>query len=147
MINKINKFQKIENREKNIKLELSSGIVALIVSLFFVFSNHLANFYQIYYVVIIFGIHQVVQLAIFNKFDISPELNSKKIWLRIILSIFFILLTFWDLGQVVYEVNYIGFRSESGRFTFLSVAIYSVIYFSLYFIQIKIINKNQQPKN
>ena len=119
----INKLQKIENREKNIKLELSSGIVALIVSLIFVFSNHLANFYQIYYVVIIFGTHQVVQFAIFGKFDIRPELNSKKLWLRILISIFTLLLTFWDMGQVVYEVNYIGFRSEYGRFTFLSVAV------------------------
>lgn len=73
----MNKLKKIENKERNIKLELSSGIVALIVSLIFVFSNRIGNFYQIYYVIVLFAVHQINQVIIFNKWNFSAEYNNQ----------------------------------------------------------------------
>ena len=143
----MNKLQKIENREKNIKLELSSGIVALIVSLIFVFSNHVGNFYQIYYVIVVFTFHQINQAIIFNKWNFSTEYNSKKIWLRVLIITLVLIVAFIDLGKTGSHYSYyLGFTNDKPRNTFSSIVIYCGIYFMIYFLRLKKINKNQQPK-
>ena len=138
----MNKLVRIENRERNIKLELSSGIVALIASLIFVFSNRIGNFYQIYYVIIVFATHQICQAIIFNRWDFSTEFNSKKIWLRILISIFVLIVTFIDLGKIDSNYSYyLGFTNDKPRNTFLSIVQYCVIYLSIYSLRLKRINK------
>ena len=138
----MDKLLRIENRERNIKLEISSGIVALIASLIFVFSNRVGNFYQIYYVVIVFTTHQICQAIIFNRWDFNAEFNSKKIWLRILIGILVLIVAFMDLGKIDSNYSYyLGFTNDKPRNTFLSIALYCVIYLCIYSLRLKRINK------
>ncbi len=141
---KMTKLEIIENREKNIRLEISSGIVALIISLGFVFSNHIANSYQIYYVILLFFIHQISQSIIFNKWNFSPEFRKNKIWLRIIIIALILILALFDLASINSDFSYY-FKLARGKKanTFISIAIYCGIYFTTYLIGLKRIKKKK----
>ncbi len=138
----MSKLKEIENREKNTRLELSIGFVALVVSLVFVFSNHIGYFYQIYYVIVVFATHQIIQSIIFNRWDFGTNYNSRKIWLRIFIIFLVLTVAFLDLGKIDLNYsNYFGFKNDKPRNTFLSVAIYSGIYLIIYIISLKRFNK------
>ena len=139
--------QKYKNRENNVKLELISGVFALMVSLIFVFSNHIGNFYQIFYVIYIFIIHQIIQMIFFNRWNFNSEFNSKKLWLRIIIIIFLLIIVFIDLGKIDSHYSYyLGFTNDKRSNTFLSIGIYCAVYFICYLLGLKRINKRKNPE-
>lgn len=135
------KHEIIENRESNIKLEFKSGVIALIVSLIFVFSNHISQFYQIYYVLCLFLIHQINQAIIFNRWNFSIEYKSSKIWLRIILIMLVLVVVFLNFTSINSDFSYY-FNLASGKKanTFFSVAIYCGVYFIMYLVGLKKMN-------
>ena len=51
-------LETIQNKDQNVKLELAIGAIALVISLIFVSTKRIGEAYQVYYVIIIFGIHQ-----------------------------------------------------------------------------------------
>lgn len=133
---------KIKNKETNIKLELSAGIIALIVSWIFVFSNRIGNFYQISYVFMVFGIHQIIQAIIYNKWNFDFEFNFKKIALRCLIAFFILIIAFMDLGSINKDYSYyFGFTNDKPRNTFLSIVLYCGVYLVIYFLRLKMINK------
>lgn len=127
------KLEIIENKDKNIRLEFISGIIALVVSLVFVFSNHIAQLYQIYYVIVLFFIHQVVQTIIFNRWNISTEYKSSKLWLRMIIIAVVLIVAFVDFASIHSDFSYY-FKLARGKKanTFYSVMLYCGIYLISY---------------
>ncbi len=140
----MSKLEIIKNKEKNTRLEFKAGIIALITSLIFVFSNHLAQSYQIYYVIILFLIHQINQSIIFNKWNINASYTSRKVWLRIIIISFILIFVFFNFASIHSDYSY-NFKLPRGKKanTFYSIAIYCGIYFIIYIIGLKQINKNK----
>lgn len=128
----------LENKEKNTKLEFVAGLIALVISLIFVFSNHIAQSYQIYYVIFIFAIHQIIQVIIFNRWNINAEYSSRKILIRIVIIIFILTVVFFDFATINSEFSY-NFNLPRGKKanTFYSVAIYGGMYFLVYFARLK----------
>lgn len=140
------KLKTIENKEKNIKLEFNSGIIALIISLIFVFSNHIAQSYQIYYVIYLFFIHQINQAIIFNKWNFNTEYSNRKIWLRIIIITLVLILVFVNFATIHSDFSYyVNLARGKKANTFFSVAIYCFIYFIAYLVGLKRINKHKKP--
>lgn len=139
----MDKLQKINNRERNMKLELGSSVIALIASLIFVFSNHIGNLYQIFYVIIVFTIHLITAVLIFNKWNFNTDYSGKKVYIRILIVCLVLIVAFIDLGKISSHYSfYLGFTTDKPRNTFLSVAMYCGIYLFIYVIGLKKINGN-----
>jgi len=138
------KLDTIENKDRNTRLEFTSGILALIISLIFVFSNHIAQPYQIYYVIVLFFVHQIIQSIIFNRWNFNADYKLNKIWLRIAIIIFILILTFFNFATIHSDFSY-NFNLPNGKKanTFYSVAIYCGVYFIAYSIGLKRIKKNK----
>ncbi|MFK8009909.1 MAG: hypothetical protein AB8H03_26375 [Saprospiraceae bacterium] len=129
----MNKLEIIENKEKNIKLEFRAGIIALMISLVFVFSNHLAQSYQIYSVILLFFVHQINQSIIFNRWNFNAEFKLSKIWLRIIVIALVLIFTLWNFATIHSDYSfYFNLPRGKKANTFYSIAIYCGIYFIVY---------------
>ncbi len=128
----------IENREKNIKQEIISGLIALTISLVFVFSNHISQSYQIYCVIVLFLIHQLNQAIIFNRWNINAEYQKSKIRLRIIIIILVLLLTFLNFATINDDFTYYVHLARGKKAnTFYSVAIYCGVYLVAYWLGLR----------
>ena len=138
------KLEILENKEKNTKLEFKAGTIALIISLIFVFSNHLAQSYQIYYVIVLFFIHQINQSIIFNNWNFSAEYSRNKIWLRVIIISIVLIIVFLQFARIDSNFSYY-FNLPDGKKanTFFSIAIYCGVYFTAYLVGLKKIKKNK----
>jgi len=143
-----NKLQKIENQENNIRLELISGTIALVVSLIFVFSNHLSTYIQIFYVIFLYFFHLFSQLIIFAFNNFDTKFNREKIMVRVVIIILVLVYSFQFVGSFdLLDLDHFGFATESRKNIFLSAAIYSGMYFLIYSLGLAIINKNRRDKH
>lgn len=144
----MNKHKKIESKETNIKLEVSAGFIALLFSLIFIFSNHIGDLYQIYFVLVVFVVHQITQAIIFNNWSLNTKYKSKKIGLRILIIIVVIFIAFSMLGKINSHYSYyLGFTNDKPRNTFLSIVIYCLVYLTIYSFGLKRISTTNTPNN
>lgn len=135
------KHQLLENRIQNINTEFYCATIAVIISFIYrSINDNVLDLERIFYVVVWYFIHMILQAFIFNKWDFNHLYVLSRHWFRIISILLVLTFSYFDLNHINFYFKPFFIVFSNGRdnyHTFIAMVMYCSIYYLLILLKYK----------
>jgi hypothetical protein len=135
------KHQLLENRIQNINTEFYCATIAVIISFIYrAINDNVLDLERIFYVVVWYFIHMILQAFIFNKWDFNHLYVLSRHWFRIISILLVLTFSYFDLNHInfYFKPFFVVFSNERDNYhTFIAMVMYCSIYYLLILLKYK----------